>query len=344
MPTQLKFDRPALESVGIVFDERAYPKMEFLIPELKHNDQLAMDAQPGLVTQSNAGIPAFLTTFIDPKVIEVLVAPMAAARILGETKKGDWTTAVGIFPVIESTGEVSNYGDWNNNGSTEANLNFPQRQSLHYQTITQYGEKEMAIAGLAKIDWVSRLDISAALVLNKYQNLTYFFGVAGLQNYGLLNDPSLPAPITTTLNWLTNAGANGATVYADVARLFGQLMSQTNGLVDQNTSMVLAMSPALSVAMTMTNTYNINVTDQLKKNFPNLRLEVAPEYSTPAGQLVQLIVTSMEGQETATAAYTEKMRVHNTVVELSAWKKKKSQGTWGTIIFRPFLIAQAIFA
>ena len=39
-----------------------------------HNFELAMDAQPGLVTVSNSGIPAFLTTYIDPKMIEVLVA------------------------------------------------------------------------------------------------------------------------------------------------------------------------------------------------------------------------------------------------------------------------------
>jgi hypothetical protein len=34
----------------------------------------------------------------------------------------------------------------------------------------------------------------------------------------------------------------------------------------------------------------VNVTDQLKKNFPNLRIETAVEYSTDAGELVQLIV------------------------------------------------------
>ena len=37
---------------------------------------LILDAQPALVTQSNSGIPAFLSNYLDPKVIEVLVAPM----------------------------------------------------------------------------------------------------------------------------------------------------------------------------------------------------------------------------------------------------------------------------
>ena len=33
-------------------------------------------------------------------------------------------------------------------------------------------------------------------MLNKFSNLTYFFGVQGLQNYGLLNDPHLNASLT----------------------------------------------------------------------------------------------------------------------------------------------------
>ena len=47
------------------------------------NLRVAMDAQPSLVTVSNSGIPAFLSTYIDPKLIEILVAPMKAAEVCG---------------------------------------------------------------------------------------------------------------------------------------------------------------------------------------------------------------------------------------------------------------------
>src|ERR1022692_480217 len=158
-------------------------------------DRLAMDAQPALVTISNAGIPSYLANYIDPELIKVLVTPNKAAEILGEAKKGDWTTMTATFPVIENTGEVSSYGDYNENGSVGANANFPQRQAYHYQTMTQWGEKQLETYSLAKIDYASRLNIASAMVLDKFQNSTYFFGVAGLQNYGLLNDPALSAPI-----------------------------------------------------------------------------------------------------------------------------------------------------
>jgi hypothetical protein len=85
--------------------------------------QIGMDAQPGLVTQSNSGIPAFLSTFIDPKLIEVLIAPMKAAEIIGsELQKGDWVTETAMFPVVESTGESSSYGDYSENGVAGANV------------------------------------------------------------------------------------------------------------------------------------------------------------------------------------------------------------------------------
>jgi hypothetical protein len=308
--------------------------------------QLAMDAQPGLVTVSNSGIPAYLSNYMDPKVIKVLVTPNKAAKILGETKKGDWTTRTATFPMVEATGEVSTYGDWNNNGSVNANVQFPQRQSYHYQTITQWGEKQLEEAGLAKIDWAQQLNYSSALTLNKFQNLTYFYGVAGLQNYGLLNDPYLPAaiqPATKAAGGKTWAVATANEVYSDIQALFEQLIVQTQGLVDQDTPMVLATSPGAAMYFTNTNSFNVSVTDLLKKNFPNIEFENAPQYySAGAGNLVQLIAKSLEGQETGYCAFTEKMRAHPIIPDVSSFKQKKSQGTWGAIIFLPVAYAQMI--
>lgn len=310
------------------------------------NDGFACDAQPALVTTSNSGIPAFLSTYIDPKLIDVLVSPMKAAEIVGdEVKKGDWTTETAMFPVVESTGVTSAYGDYSESGNAGVNSNFPQRQSFHYQVMTQWGERELERAGLARIDWANRVNIASALTLNKYQNKTYFFGVSGLQNYGLLNDPSLSAAISPTTKTAGGTGWTNATaleVLADIQKLYKQLQSQANGLVELDTAMTLAMSPASEVALTKTTEFNVNVSDILKKNFPNLTVKTAPEYTTDSGELVQLIVDEVEGQRTASCGFTEKMRAHPIVVQSSSFKQKKSQGTWGTVIFRPFLIAQML--
>lgn len=317
-------------------------------------ERMALDAQPSLVTTSNAGIPAYLANYIDPNFVKVLVTPNKAAKIIGEVKKGDWTTMTAAFPIIESTGEVSSYGDYSENGSVGANANFPYRQSYHYQTITQWGEKQLAMTALAKIDWANRLNIASAMVLDKFQNNTYFFGVNGLQNYGLLNDPNLlpaiaPGPKAYNSNasgpWLTNGvvTATANEIYTDIQSLFTQLVLQTGGLVEMDSKLVLGMSPASSVALTATNSFNVNVGDLLKKNFPNVRIETAMQYyNTSAGNLVQMICEDVDGQEVGFCGFTEKMRAHAIVRETSSFKQKKSQGSWGAIILLPAAISQMV--
>lgn len=319
---------------------------QFQPKDVVHNLALAMDAQPTLVSTSNAGIPAFLTTYVDPKLIEVLVAPMKAAEIVGgEVKKGDWLTETAAFPVVESTGLASSYGDYSEAGNAGVNASYPQRQSYHYQVITQWGEKELERAGLAKIDWANRTNIASALTLNKFQNKSYFFGIAGLQCYGLLNDPSLPSAIVPTTKAATGtawANATALEIIADVQKLYKQLQTQAGGLLELDTPMTLAMSPASEVYLTNTTQYNVNVQDILKKNFPNLTVKTAPEYSTASGELLQLFINEMDGQKTAEVAFTEKMRAHPVVVGTSSFKQKKSQGTWGAIIYRPAFVAQML--
>lgn len=324
---------------------------------LAMDSTLAMDAEPSLVTVSNSGIPAFLSTYIDPKVIEICVAPNKATEIVGEeTKKGDWTLETSMFPISESTGQVSSYGDFSATGFANSNVNWVQRQSYTYQIITQWGERALEMMGLGRIDWAQRQRVGAVTTLNKFQNKTYFFGVEGLANYGLMNDPTLLpsiAPLSvigssgdTLVTWEAKGNdSNGAVwVYNDIKAIYGQLVLQANGLVDldMSSAMTLAMSPEAQVYLTLTNQYNVNVQDMLKKNFPKLRIETAPEYALPSGQLVQLFADELQGQRTATTAFTEKLRAHPVKIELSSFKQKMSQGSWGTIIYRPFLMSSMV--
>ena len=221
---------------------------------------LAMDAQPGLTTAGNSGIPAWMLNYVDPQLIEIILQPTKAAEVFGEMKKGDWTTETATFMTVEPTGEVSSYGDYNNNGVSGVNVNFPQRQSYHYQVFTRWGEREVARAGEAKIDYVARVNEASVNALNRFQNKTYLFGVKGLQNYGVLNDPSLPASTAAAKTW---ANSTGEEVYESIRKLFQTLLKQTGGKIDMNTPLLLVCSPTASVDLTKTNQYNVNVIDQL---------------------------------------------------------------------------------
>lgn len=337
-------------------DVRSYVPDEF-----RYDFGLAMDAQPALsTTDPNSAVPAILTTMIDPKVFKALFAPNKAAVIMGEERRGTWLDDTIMLPVTEAAGEVSSYGDYAENGAVTSNTNWPQRQAYLFQVVKQYGERELERAGLARINWVAELDYSAAIMLNKFSNLTYFYGVAGLQNYGLLNDPHLNASLTPATKayggttWYNNSGQVAATaneIFADIENLFTQLVVQTAGLVNRETPMVLALSPQSEAAFTTTNSFNVNVSDLIKKNFPNLKVENAVQYgvlsaSNPqgiaGGNFMQLIAKELDGQETGYCGFNEKMRAHKLIPQTSSYKQKISAGTWGCILRMTSTIASML--
>lgn len=307
-------------------------------------ESMAFDAQPTLVTTPNAGIPSLFTTYVDPTQIEVLVRPTKAAELYSETKKGTWTTDVSMFIQAERTGEVTSYGDFNQDGMSDANLDFPQRQSFHYQTNTRWGEREIARAAEAKVDLANWKQRSSALAIEKFQNFAYLSGIAGLQNYGGTNDPFLPAPIAPTSNWYVTA--DPTVIFGDMLRLVQKGIAQGNGLVSTTTKFRLGISPGNESNFSKTNQFNYNVNDQIKKNFPNLSIVTVPEFAIAGGgavaggtEFVQLIAEIPEGGKTVEAAFTEKMRAHAMVVKTTSWEQKKSAGTWGVIFYRPVLVA-----
>ncbi len=345
-------DKPVHEARGVYL-----PGVTMYLPdEWKRDYRMAMDAQPTLSTDPNSAIPSLLTTVIDPKVIRIVFTPLNFAKILGEQKNGDWLEETRIFPVVEETGEVSSYGDFNNNGRAGVNLNFPNFQAYLFQTFVRYGERELERAGLAKINYVSELEVSAADLLNRYQNLSYAFGISGLQNYGIINNPFLSAYTTPATKaaggttWFVGGAPNATAneVYNDIVALVERLINQTNGTVELDDEMTLVMGPSSAVALTFANTFGVNVKDLLKDNYPKMKVMTAPQYAqqttsnpqgySTAGNAMQLIVKAVAGQEVGYAAFNEKLRAHKIIPEPSAWQQKMTSGTWGTILRIPMLV------
>ncbi|MDI2091675.1 major capsid family protein [Commensalibacter oyaizuii] len=303
------------------------------------------------ITAANNAIPAQFTTYIDPQIIEVLIAPLKAAQIYGEAKKGDWLHDTMMFTVVEPAGDIAAYGDFNQAGYSRMNTDFPQRQQFLVQAFAEWGDREVGRAGLANIDLPSRKRMAAALLLNHWQNQSYFFGVANLQNYGALNDPGLlPAitPTTKTAGGTTWENATAMEIYNDIQKLYRQLQSQTKGVihldnaVDMDSPLKLVVSNEVQAHLLKTNEYGIGVIDLLKKNFPNLVQMSAPQLSTEGGELVQLFVENYQGLDTFTCAFSEKLRSHGVVRESSSMKEKLTQGSWGAVLTRPVLVAQMI--
>src|SRR5574337_534798 len=241
-------------------------------------------------------------------------------------------------------------------------MNWPARQNYLWQTMVRYGDLEVEKAGLARVNYVSSLQKAAADWLKRYGNYVYFFGVAGLQNYGILNDPSLPASITpgTKANgnsnvWMLSGGAPNATaneVFADIQALFYQLVTQTQGLLTSEDKMILAMGPGPHVALNTTNSFGLTAAKILKEHFPNIRIVVAPQYAkssttnpegaSASGNFIQLIADELGGEPTGNCAFSEKVRTHRLIPATSSYRQKWSSGSFGAIIKRPLAFASML--
>lgn len=346
LTARLAEHRARLARAGIV----GLDGLEYL-PEAWRNEydgvKLATDAQPTLMTAPNSAIPAIFTTYIDPREIKAIYAPTVAAEFYGEEKAGDWTTDTISYPMTEIVGTTSAYGDFNQNGKSNGNANWVSRQTFHFQTFTRWGEREMAKYGEARINWAALQSEASSETLARALNTSYFFGVAGLKLYGGMNDPTLSAAIspgTKAAGGLTWAAGATIEIYNDFLKLYTALQTAMPALVNMSSEMEVGIPNTLEPFLAKTNDFGKTVKEVIQASFPNVTFTVIPQFVTGSGNLIQLKLKSYKGLPVTKAAFTEKMRVHPTIVMASGWEQKKSAGTAGVTIRYPVAIVQMLGA
>ena len=324
--------------------------------------RFAADAQPQLATVSSSGVPAFLTTSISPKIIKIFTAKNAATEILGEERFGSFEHTTQLFSVVEHTGQVAAYGDHNNDGNANANMTSPNRQNFIWQTVAKWGQLAMDRMGLAKINWAENMRGAAIATHLKFFNQMYHYGIQGLSNYGILNSPGLyPAisPIPKAFNngtsgpWMTGTAITATTleIYKDIQSLITQVIVQSNGNVDVDSTMKLVLSPARMAALNTPNDFGLNVPKLLKDNFKNLTVHSSVLYGAYSlqnsqgslvGEIMQVIAEDVMSQQTGVAGYSEKLRSGPVILGLSDFTQKMSAGGWGYVLYQPFCVATMI--
>ncbi|MDL2169562.1 hypothetical protein [Asaia sp. HumB] len=315
---------------------------------------VALDAAPvfGAVTAPNSGIPAILNTTVDPQLIRQLITPTKSEEIYGSEKKGDRTNKTVMFPVIESSGYAVAYGDYEQGGDSSANANWVSRQSFHFQTWAKYGDLESEMMGTASIPWVAEQRTAGVSVLAKQQNLINLFGVSGLENYGALNDPALPAAITASVKtgtataWTSTSDPNA--VYQDFVNLFAALNKALMGNIDNQTRLKVVVPSELSQVMNYANTYGVTLAALIKQSWPNMEIVFLPEAGVTmsggytSANVMQMFAPEIDGVETVSTAFTEKLTMHRIEQYSTNARQKMSRGGWGTIWKRPMAVAQMV--
>jgi len=314
----------------------------------------AFDAAPvfSAVTAPNSGIPAVVNTMVDPQLIRQLIAPVKSEEIYGSQKKGDRAIKTVMFPVLESSGYAVAYGDYEQAGDSSANANWVSRQSFSFQTWAKYGDLEAEMMGMGNIDWVAEQRTAGASVLSKQQNLINLYGVSGLENYGALNDPVLPAPITASVKtgtataWTSTSDPNA--VYNDFVDLFAVLNKSMMGNIDNQSRLKVVIPSELSQVLTYTNSFGITLEDMLRKSWPNMERVFLPEAGVTmsggytSANVVQMFAPEVDGVETVTTAFTERLTMHRLEQYSTNARQKMSRGGWGAIWKRLPAVVQMV--
>ena len=321
-------------------------KYGFNFPEgsrwMSPRDKVASDA--ALTTLPNAGVPAELTQYIDPLVIEVLTKPRRARLLFNEVKKGDWTTSHFKFRVDELVGTTVPYSDYASGGAADSNANWLTREQYRFETTITFGELETAIAATAKMDLVARKQRSAANIIDSDSNKYYLLGVEGKDIYGFLNEPNLPGAVTVSPGASSGkVGWNGKTaneIYQDLLKCHAALVKSTGGIVTQDDDLILALSPDMSALLGKTTDFNVSVKDMILKYLPNLKIVTIPECSSASGETAVMYVPSLMGNPTGELGFGEKFTAHALIQAHSSFSQKFSATTYGCVIYYPIAFSR----
>ena len=167
--------------------------------------------------------------------------------------------------------------------------------------------------------------------------------MAGKKIYGLLNDPNLNASIVPeSVNGSTEWGKKSADqIYADILKLVSVLRQNSMGNINEDTPLVMALSPSSNSMLAKINTYGLSVRQMLTNEYgARLSFVELPElYSASGGSAVMLMAKDILGSPVAQLGFGEKYHACPMVRKLSSFEQKVVAGTYGAIIYYPFAIA-----
>lgn len=321
---------------------------EKFLPLAKDGKRIAMDAAISMVTAPNVTVPQMFQTYIDPTVIETLTAPRKSTEIFPEAKVCDWADQQVVFRQNEKVGSTQPYSDFGKGTTAEVNYNFESRGIYRFQDFIQVGDLEQDIMGKMRVNLLSDKQAAATETIAIDANRFNLFGVANAKIYGLLNEPNLLAAITPlnvgTVETPVTAWADKTPtqIHDDILEMVGTLVDRTEGLVQYDTPMVLAIPPSLSTYLLKASMYGVApVMEMLKARLPNVTVKVLPELKDETGVCSALLcVQNLGGKPVGKFGFADKLRTSRVILDHTSMSQKWSSSTNGFILYQPLGIVR----
>lgn len=247
------------------------------------NVAYGMDDVQGGVTAGSLGAPVqFLQSWL-PGFVHVATAPRQIDILTGISTVGEWHDEEVVQPIVEMTGKAVSYGDTTPVPLVGYNLTYERRTIQRFEAGFAVGSLESSRGAAARLDAANTKRSSAMLALNIIRNDVGFYGYndGKSRTYGFLNDPSLPAYKTVATGkagdtkWVKKTFEE---ITGDITTAFTQLVAQSKGLINAvNTPTTLALPAGHEVLLNTTTELGLSVKKWIADNYPNCRIESAPQ-------------------------------------------------------------------
>lgn len=281
-----------------------------------------------------------------PGTVRQLTTIRLIDRIAGIQESGNWFDLEVVQKTVSYVAKAELWGDSSNiplanykhGQEIRSVVNFEQG----YET-TRLAEARENAAGI-NMQQEKRGSAILSLEMARQDVGMRGFGGGSFRVFGLLNDPGL-LPYETVTSW---TGKTFDEKVADIQAWTSQLFVQSGGHVDNNTEMLLVMPNGFQSAMTTPNTLGMSVLAWMKENYPNIRVEYAPEFVGANGgaNVAYLIAERVEdGSDDGGQALVQ--IVPAKLVNVGSEQRVKSfiedfaNATAGVIVKRPYLIVRA---
>lgn len=237
---------------------------------------------PGVTTASIPGNIQFLQAWL-PGFIRVITAPRKSDDLMGIATVGSFEDEEIVQGIMEPLGTPVPYTDHGNVPLMSWNLNYETRTIVRFEAGLEVGVLEELRASRVKVSTSAEKRAAASMALDILRNRIGFYGFNNGTNrtYGFLNDPNLPAYVNLPngaggqSEWTTKTTLE---IIADIRNGLTALRVQSKGVIDpKKTPITMAVPDSAVDALTTPTELGYSVAQWMKENYPNVRVESAPE-------------------------------------------------------------------
>lgn len=308
------------------------------------------DAMPN-ITPNNIGMPAGILSQVSVEVAETILAYRSGDEALGGRKKLlDWEQQDYYLPLVEKTGSVEPYSDFDDSVASGLNVTFGRTGHYLFSTSYNVGEREamqLAQGNINSDNYLISASLEAlAVELNRVAFNGYVNNNGSFLVYGLLNNTFLN-------NYETADKKFSAMTYQECVAFFAKaiakLRSQTGNNIQRGSKLrvVVASNAFDALALKFTD-LGVDAITALINKFKELDVEIT---ITPAIELdnananqdvIYFILENSQGgiSDTTTLGYSEIGRMSNVVLGTTYKQQKVSAGTTGAVIYKPSYIVR----